>query len=251
MLNVMSKPSDQLIANDIQALIETHVPEGDQIEFKESLRKRKNSPDPWILGKNEIGEGSRDEVLEEVVAFANARGGALLIGIRESKSKPPVAAEITPVPRCFELAERFKLKFRDCVEPQISNLEVFAIQTDGESGVVIIRVGRSRLAPHRVKGTLKCTVRQADRCESMTMREIQDMTLNVSRGMERFEKRLEDRSERFWREFDRLETPNDSYGLRFSAMPFGEEVLFDRVFQQHGIIDDLTRLIHESSEDGF
>ena len=239
MIDIISIPVEQIGESEIEALIETQVPEGEQIEFKESLRKRRNSPDPWILGKNEIGEGARDEVLEEAVAFANAHGGALLIGIRESKSKPPVAAEITPVPRCFELAERFKLKFRDCVEPQIPSLEVFAIPTDGESGVVIVRVGRSRLAPHRVKGTLKCTFRQADRCESMTMREIQDMTLNVSRGMERFDKRLAERSERFRREFDLLATPGDAFGLRFTALPVGEEVRFDRVYRQRKIIDEL------------
>ena len=240
MFNLISKPAEQIAINDITALIETQVPEGEQIEFKESLRRRKNSPDPWILGKNEIGDGARDEVLEEAVAFANAHGGALLIGIRESESNPPVAAEITPVPRCFELAERFKLKFRDCVEPQIPNLEVFAIPTDSESGVVIIRVGRSRLAPHRVKGTLKCTVRQADRCESMTMREIQDMTLNVSRGMERLDKRLKERSERFGREFDLLATPGDAFGLRFTALPVGEEARFHRVYRQRKLDDALS-----------
>ena len=195
---------------------------------------------PGFLGKNKIGEGARDEVIEEAVAFANAHGGALLIGIRESKSKPPVAAEITPVPRCFELAERFKLKFRDCVEPQVPSLKVFGVPTDGANGVVIIRVGRSRHAPHRVEPTRKCTVRRADRCESLTMREIQDMTLNVSRGMERIDKRLEERSERFQRELDRLQTPDDSYGLRLIALPIGEEIRFHRVCDQQGILRHLS-----------
>lgn len=239
MIDIISIPAEQISENDIYALIDMEVPEGEQVEYKESLRKRSNSPDPWILGENKIGEGARNEILEEAVAFANAHAGALLIGIRESKSKPPVAAEITPVPRCVELADRFRLNFRDCVEPQIPSLEVFGVPTDGESGVVIVRVGRSRLAPHRVEPTRKCTVRRADRCEGMTMREIQDMTLNVSRGMERFDKRLEERSERFRRELGRLETPDDSYGLRFTALPVGEEVQFDRVFHQQGIIDDL------------
>lgn len=239
MFNLISKPADQIAIDDIQALIEMKVPEGDQIEFKESLPRRASSADPWILGENKVGEGARNEVIEEAVAFANAHGGALLVGIRESKSKPPVASEIKPVSRCVELAERFRLVFRDCVEPQIPNLEAFGVPTAGESGVVIIRVGRSRLAPHRVIPTRVCPVRRADRCESLTMREIRDMTLNVSRGMERFERRLAQRSERFSRELDRLVTPSDSYGLRFTALPVGEEVQFDRVFHQQGIISDL------------
>ena len=240
MIDVRFKPADHISANDIKALIETRIPEGEHFEFKGSLSEKDKSPDPWMEGKDRIGDRARNKVLEEAVAFANAHGGALLIGIGESESKPPVAAEITPVPRCVELADRFKLKFRDCVEPQIPNLEVFGVPTEGESGVVLIRVGRSRLAPHRVVGTRNCTIRRADRCEKMTMREIQDMTLNVSRGMERFEKRLEDRSERFRQELDRLDTPDDSYGLRFTALPVGEEFQFDRVINRQGIIDELS-----------
>ena len=128
-------------------------------------------------GKDQIGDRARNKVLEEAVAFANAHGGALLIGIKESDTKPPVAAEIKPLPRCAELAERLGLMFRECVEPQLPWLEVFGVPIEGKNGVVVIRVGRSRLAPHRVKPTHVCPVRRADRCDSMTMREIQDMTL--------------------------------------------------------------------------
>ena len=126
--------------------------------------------------------------------FANAYGGAVLLGIRESKEKPPVAAKIVPIQRCADLTERLKLVFRDRVEPQLPRIDILAVRTEGESGVVIIRVGRSRLAPHRVTRTLVCPVRRSDRCEEMSMREIQDMTLNVSRGLERLERRLLERA---------------------------------------------------------
>ena len=74
----------------------------------------------------------------------------MLLGIRESEAKPPVAVEIVPIQRCADLAERLKLVFRDRVEPQLPRIDIFAVPTEVESGVVIIRVGRSRLAPHRV-----------------------------------------------------------------------------------------------------
>ena len=67
------------------------------------------------------------------------------------------------------------------------------------------------------------------------MREIQDMTLNVSRGLERLERRLLERSERFQREFSRLTTPEDAFGIRLTAVPTGEEIRLDRVFQQGSI----------------
>ena len=189
MIEVLSKPSGQIGITDIESLIASKVPEGEQIEFKGNLPAKGQTLDPWESGSDQIGDRAKDKILEEVVAFANAHGGALLLGIKESDTKPPVATKISPIPRCQDLAERLKLVFRDCVEPQLPRLEVFAVPvpTKNESGVIILRVGRSRLAPHRVTRTLVCPIRRSDRCEEMTMREIQDMTLNVSRGLERLE----------------------------------------------------------------
>ena len=239
MIEVLSKPADQIDAGDIQALVDSEVPEGEQIEFKETLPAKKGTIDPWMRGEGKIGDRAKNELLEEEVAFANAYGGTLVLSVRESDAQPPVAAEITPVPRCAELAERLKLVFRDCVEPQIPRIETFAVKTEDDSGVVIFRVGRSRMAPHRVTTTRVCPVRRADRCEEMSMREIQDMTLNVSRGLERLERRLSERSERFAQEFGVLKTPNEAFGIRLTAMPVGDEIGFERVFRRQGLVEGL------------
>lgn len=240
MIEVLSKPADQISIGDIESLIDSQVPESEQIEFKESLPARKNSTAPWIEGNNTIGNQAKDKILEEVVAFANAYGGVCLLGIKESSTKPPVAAEISPIPRCAELAERLKLVFRDCVEPQLPQIEIIPIKTDDENGVIIIRVGQSRLAPHRVTRTLVCPIRQSDRCEKMTMRQIQDLTLNISRGLERLERRLSERSERFHQEFERINEPEKAFGIRATAMPVGDEIPFDRVFHHGRIIENLS-----------
>ena len=244
MIEVLSKPAEQISAGDIQALIDSEVPEGEQIEFKETLPAKKGTVDPWMRGAGKIGDRAKNELLEEVVAFANAYGGALLLGVRESEEKPSVAVEITPVPQCAELAERLKLVFRDCVEPQIPQIEIFSVATDGDSGVVVFRVGQSRLAPHRVTKTLECPVRRADRCEGMSMREIQDMTLNVSRGLERLERRLSERSEGFAQEFGVLVTPEEAFGIRLTAVPVGDEIRFDRVFRRHQVVEGLEEPWH-------
>lgn len=244
MLEVLSKPLDEITIADIRSLIDLDVPEGEQIEFKRELMGGKDSkgreaPDPWMTGGNKIGSHAKKDILKGVVALANAYGGVLLIGIDESNSKPAVADKISPVPRCADLAERLKLVFRDGVDPQLTRIEIKGFPTKGECGVVIIRVGRSRLAPHRVKQTLICPIRRADRSEPMTMREIQDMTLNVSRGLERLDKRLSERSERFKKEFDRLVPHENSFGIRLTAAPVVDEIGFDRVFQQRSVVQDL------------
>ena len=239
MTDILSKSLEQISSDDIASLISDEVPEGKRIEFKRSLPAKDGKLDSWCTGKNRIGDRARNTILEETVAFANAFGGCLLLGIGESSSNPPVAAEIRPIQRCADLAERLKLMFRDCVEPELHNLEIFAIPTDGNKGVVILRTGRSSYAPHRVKTTLACPIRRSNRCERMSMREIQDMTLNLSRGLERLKEKLSERSESFDEEFQKLATPQNAFGLRMTAAPIRDEIKFDKVFNQGGIIENL------------
>ena len=254
MIDVLSKPADRIDVADVQALIDSEVPEGEQIEFKGALPAEKGKTDPWMDGKGGIGNYARDSILEEAVAFANAYGGTLLLGIGESTSpaKSAIAANISPIPRCADLAERLKLVFRDCVEPQLPMLEIFSVATENDGGVIVIRVGRSRLAPHRVGTTRNCPVRRSDRCEKMTMREIQDMTLNLSRGLERLEQRLKDRASRFPSEFQRLSTPDDAWGLRLTGVPVQDDLRIERVFQDGAIVKDFDmpwrRILHRENE---
>ena len=238
MTDLHSKPATEFCPADIVAMVTSALPEGERVEFKRSLPAAKGKRDPWEMG-NEPGDKAKNEILEEVTAFANTYGGVLILGIEESSTKPAAATAIAPVPRCTELAERFKLIFRDCVEPQLPVLEVFAVPTDQDNGVVIFRVGRSHSAPHRVTKTLVCPVRRADRCERMAMREIQDMTLNVSKGLERLERHLSDRSTRFSAEFERLISPDNAFGCRFTAVPTSDDIRFESVFQNETIIEGL------------
>ena len=245
MIELLSMPAEQINSSHIESFVDSKVPEGEQIEFKESLPTKNGKSDSWISG-GKIGDRAKNTMLEEVVAFANAYGGALLLGIRESRTKPAVADSILPIPRCGDLAECLKMVFRDRVEPQLPRLEIFAVPIEGkDGGVVIIRVGRSRLAPHRVTKTLVCPVRRSDRCEEMTMREIQDMTLNTARGLERLDKRFSVRCNRFQQEFECLETPTDALGIRFTAMPVGDEIRIDRVFRRGAIVEEFNEPWHK------
>ncbi|MDE0527711.1 MAG: ATP-binding protein [Truepera sp.] len=241
MREVLSKPIDEITIADIESLIDEGVPEGERIEFKREPPARNGGRDRWMTHKDGIGNHARNTILEGVTAFANAYGGVFLIGIEESKKKPSVATKIFPVPRCADLADRLKSVFHHGVDPQLTRIEIEGIPTEDESGVVILRVGgRSRLAPHRVETTLVCPIRRGDQCHKMSMREIQEMTLNVSRGLERLEKRLSERSKRFREEFDRLSDPHSAFGIRFTAVPVVDEIGFNRVFQRRSIVEGLN-----------
>ena len=228
MTAILSKPIDQITAADIRSMVTSRVPEGEQMEFKRELpAKGTSGGDPWMIAQKKIGPRAKDQILKEVVSFANAYGGVLVLGIEEDKSAtPPVARAICAIPKCEELAERFRVIFRDRVEPKLPSCDIFAVGTGGtDDGVVVFRVpGGSRLAPHRIKGTWICPVRRWDRSEEMSMREIQDMTLNVTRGLERLDKKLQKRAARFEHEFGRLTSPDSAYGIRITAVPVGDDI---------------------------
>ena len=233
---IRTKPIEEITLEDVRSPVETRVPEGEQIEFKRGLPVSNGKQDTWVASRT-IGDRAKRENLEEVVAFANAHGGALVLGIEESKGKPAVAEQVQPIVDCDELAERLKLVFRDGVEPQLPGLEVKAVRTADKEGVVVLRARRSRLAPHRVRHTRRCTVRRGDRCEELTMREIQDRTLNVSRGMQRLEEKFAAEREEFERQCEILGAAGSAFGLRITAIPVGQDLRVNSVVR-NGTIDD-------------
>lgn len=63
------------------------------------------------------------------------------------------------------------------------------MNADGQ-GIIVFRVGESRNAPHRLQSNLECYTRRGDSTQRLTMREIQSLTINVGRGLERVDQRL-------------------------------------------------------------
>ena len=245
MTDILSKPIRDITHADIKSLVTSGVPEGERMEFKRGLpAKGKGNQDQWMSDQTNIGDFAKNKILKEVVAFANAYGGVLVLGIEEDgKAKPAVAKKICPIPKCEDLADRFRLIFRDRVEPNLPACEIFAVQKGSEeSGVVVFRVpGRSRLAPHRITKMNICPIRRWDRSEEMTMREIQDMTLNVARGLERLGKKLQERENRFEHEFERICAPERAYGIRITAVPVGDDLRLQRIFQtQNHLVKEIV-----------
>ena len=71
------------------------------------------------------------------------------------------------------------------------------------------------------------------------MREIQDMTLNVSRGLERLDGQFAERANRFEDEFRHLLRPAKAFGVRVTGVPIGDEIRLNRVYSPHKIIEPL------------
>ena len=230
MLAILSKPREDITPDDVQALVDASAQENETLEFKQELPASKRKSNVQAGSNGDIGDRAKRALLKESVAFANAYGGTLLLGISEQPRH--VASTISPVPHCKDLADRLHLVFRDCIDPQLPHVEIFGVETEGDAGVVIVRVPKSRLAPHRDTKTHQCWVRRSNRSEPMSMREVQDTALNVSRGLQWLDDELSRRSRLFRRQFRRLRTPKDAYGLRFTAIPVANDIRIDRLL--HG-----------------
>jgi len=214
---MLTKPIDQIVASDVQALCDRGAYESESLEFKRDLPGDTGQADSWNAG-GKVKEKARDSLFREIVAFANAQGGTLVLGIEETKDKPSRAKEIMPVSRVHELADRLQEAARGCIEPPLGSLQIRSVETqeDGK-GVVIFRTAASLAGPHRVRREGHAFIRRGPSSVQMTMREIQDLTLDLARGAERLEGKFVERAALF-EEWVRT-SATEVGAFRITAMP--------------------------------
>jgi hypothetical protein len=140
---------------------------------------------------------------------------------QKRKEKPPRAEAIAPVPRVHELADRLREAARACIEPLLGALQVRGIVTHGDSdGVVLFRTTASLTGPHRVAGDGHAFIRRGPSSVQMTMREIQDLTLDLARGADRLEALFSTRAELFAK-WLLNSSSEEQAALRITAVPLG------------------------------
>ena len=86
------------------------------------------------------------------------------------------------------------------------------------------------------------------------MREIQDMTLNVARGLERLDKRLQGRARRFESEFGCLQSPDRAYGYCITAIPVGDDIRLSALSRPHfalveGLQEPTVTVLRQTTND--
>ena len=205
--NFFGKSLDKINKDDILSLID--YPEGQLFEIKSELPAEKNSKDSWYTipkpcKKRKLGEYAKQNILKEVVAFANSEGGWLVLGLKETSDHPKRVKEVAPLPACYDLADALKRAAYDWIDPPLPSMQCRGIEigtNDGE-GVVVFRVPRSLAAPHRLykkDRTQDAYKRVSDESKPMRMREIQDLTLHIARGQERIEREFNIAHERYFR----------------------------------------------------
>ena len=134
---MINKQLDEISIQDLQELIDNEVAEGKTVEYKRELPDNKDK--------------NKKEFLADVSSFANASGGDLIYGIVEDK-KTSKAIELKGIN--ISKPDEFKLRLdsmiRNGIESRIPMFDIKDIQLPNSNYVIIIRIQKSWLSPHRV-----------------------------------------------------------------------------------------------------
>ncbi|MBI2862421.1 MAG: ATP-binding protein [Chloroflexi bacterium] len=129
-------PLEELAETHLQSLVENKVPEGQAIEYKQSL--------PGNRDKDKI------EFLADISSFANAAGGRLIYGMRAERG---IAKGLVGLPAQIDLdAEVLRLEnmIRDGIKHRIIGYRIQPVPLAGRGQAIVISVPRSWARPHRV-----------------------------------------------------------------------------------------------------
>lgn len=155
-----TKPLDAITAEDIHAFVAGRdVVESQTLEFKQ-----------------QVGQFA---LRRAACAFANAYGGAFVIGVVEADG---VAADLLPIENCVAEAARYAQGLADSLSPPVLGLQARGIPLHGAAGVVVLRIPASPRRPHATTkqgegDALFVFVRRGAESKPAGMREVQDMTI--------------------------------------------------------------------------
>lgn len=186
--DLLIDPIDEIEFDDIANLVSEEVEEGIRLEFKRDLSTSDGQPDRWMRDQSAIGRVARDDIAKEVVAFANAYGGVIIVGIDETEDHPPRAKNLASpqIPSVADCAERLVRALRSIIDPPLPMLDVRGVvsSANGE-GVVLIRVPSSPSAPHGFGTPPAAYVRHGSESKPLSMRELQSMFFERRTRLER------------------------------------------------------------------
>lgn len=250
MKDFFTKSIEEIEEKDIHELIDT--PEGQLFEIKEGLPAERDNVDPWYNetenGKPRKGPGdyAKQSIFKELVAFANSEGGWLVLGLKETDDHPKRVAGISSISDCHELVSRFERAAQDWIDPPLPSLTCKGIQIGNtqSKGVIVFRVPRSSVAPHRLykKGrSQEAYKRVGDESKPMKMREIRDLALEIYRGYERLDREFEFSKKRYL-QITPEKSPNlEMVGFRITLVPL-YPLTIDRPYLHSTLFDRRTEI---------
>lgn len=134
---MIEKDIDKISEEDLQSLIDNSVLEKKTLEYKQELPGNKDS--------------DKKEFLADVSSFANASGGDLIYGIIEDKETGiPKTLEGLDIRNVDQEITRLDNIIRNGIKPRIYSRNIKPVPLSNSKTVLIIRVLKSWIGPHRV-----------------------------------------------------------------------------------------------------
>ena len=244
MISAVTKRIEELTRADLVELTQRRWPESENVEYKGELAREGKKPESWSADRK-LSDSAKRPLLKTLIAFANTSGGRLFLGIEETSDRPPRAGAISPIPACADLAERFEQAVINLADPPLTFFRVLGVPTENDgSGVVIANVSASYSGPHRSRLDLQTYVRKGANSVPVTMREIHDIVMRLSRRADETQRRLAERERDFHTWFGhRDQYANPVVGFRISAIPVGAPLYVERVFENTDVSRDLRPVI--------
>lgn len=133
-MSLQNIPLDRISEADLRRLLSMGVAKSSYLDYKQ---------DTYGDAGND-----RSEFLADISSFANTLGGDLVIGVAEANGSPTA---LTPFAGNSD-AEKRRLEqiALSGLEPRITNLRIHSVPIAAGGHVIIVRVPRSFIPPHRV-----------------------------------------------------------------------------------------------------
>lgn len=128
---------EEITINDIKSLIENKVCENRNLEYKKELHIDNDK--------------NKKEFLADISSFANSYGGDIIFGIEEdNEEKIPCNMNGIEFENEDTLIRSVEELIRQSIQPKILNIRCKVLDLQNGRCILIIRIPRSTIAPHRI-----------------------------------------------------------------------------------------------------
>lgn len=186
MQGVFSKPLGELNEDDLRELVNRKLREYAHLDYKREMYDH--------------GWDGKKDLLGDITAMANARGGYILIGVEEDKNEPDgTPKKLVGISDGDQEARWIEDVCIDSIDEKIVGLRARGIQISNGRWCVVVQVPNSPRKPHMIShGSYRSFYRRHWRRNAqMDMPEVRSMIISMSQYQESLEEFLMDRKEAF------------------------------------------------------
>lgn len=144
---MIPKSLEEITITDLNALISEGRAEDRTIEYKLTL--------PSSAESEKVSR-----LLKPVSSFANTDGGDLIFGVREKRGVPEELEGVT-VDNIDQAKLGLEHMMQNGIETQIRGVHIRDVKLDNGKYILVVRVPKSWIAPHRVKGNARFYARNS------------------------------------------------------------------------------------------